>query len=103
MLYPSPGAAGDLRVYYYRQAVSAVVDTDFIDTLPGWENIVYDYACFKALRAAKDSTWQEAMGLYESALLKMIDKTRNFTDLGNVVTSGLANYPTPLYSSNGGW
>jgi len=103
MLYPSPGAAGDLRVYYYRQAVAQTYSTNFIDCLSGWEDIVYDYAVYKALRAAKDSTWQEAFALYEGNIGKMIDKTRNMTDLGNVITSGIANWPTYTYADNGGW
>ena len=111
MLYPSPGAAGTLTVYYYRQAVAvqgydnadALINTVFIDCISGWEDIVYDYAIYKALRAAKDSTWQEAYQLYESNIGRMIDKTRNMTDLGSVITSGIANWPTYTYADNGGW
>ena len=103
MLYPSPGAAGQLTVYYYCQAVVISTDSDFIDTLSGWEDTVYDYAVFKALRAAKDATWQQAFTIYESKLAQMKDTTRNFTDLGNVVTSGIANWPTYTYADNGGY
>lgn len=97
MLYPSPGAAGTLTVYYYRQAVAVVLDTDFIDTLSGWEDIVYDYAVFKALRASKDPTWQQALQLYRDNLAGMIQKSRNMTDLGESITTGIPQWPVYAY------
>jgi hypothetical protein len=103
MLYPSPGQTGQLTVYYYRQAVAQTKTTGPIDTQSGWEDIIYDYAVFKALRASKDPTWQQAFQMYSTNLGQLIDKTRNMTDQGNVVTSGIANWPTYTYADNGGW
>ena len=98
MLYPSPGAAGTLTVYYYRQAATISVTSSPIDTLNGWEDVVYDYAVYKALRAAKDSTWQQAYQLYESNIGKLIDKSRLMTDLATTVTTGIPQWPVYAYA-----
>ena len=103
MLYPSPGQTGILTVYYYRQAVVQSNTAGYIDTQSGWEDIVYHYAVWKAKRASKDPSWQEDFQLYEAMLAQLIDKTRNMTDQGSQVTSGIANWPTYTYADNGGW
>lgn len=104
MMYPSPGAAGTLTVYYYRQSVAAVADTDLIDTMPGWEDIIYDYAFYKAKRKAQDPQWQQGLQLYEKNLEMMIQKTRNMTDQGEQITTGTPQWPIYSYSeSPDGW
>lgn len=100
MLYPSPGQSGTLTIYYYRQAIVQSNVSGNIDTQPGWEDIVYDYAIYKALRASKDPTWQEAYQLYEKALANLIEKSRNMTDQGESITTGISNWPTYVYQDN---
>ena len=94
MMYPAPAAAGVLTIYYYRQAVFATSSTQNIDTLSGWEDIVYEYAVFKGQRSAHLPEWRDAFGLYESKLMQMINQTRNMTDQMNQVTSGSGNLPS---------
>lgn len=103
MLYPSPGSQGSLTVYYYRQAVAVTTGGLNIDVQPGWEDIVFDYAVFKAKRKAEDPTWQEAFQLYNGNLAMMIDKTRNMTDQGEQITSGIPQWPVYAYSESDGW
>jgi hypothetical protein len=103
MLYPSPGQSGILTVYYYRQARNVLNTGDNIDTMPGWEDVVYDYAIAKAQRASKDANWQQALQIYEAKLAQMIDKTRNFTDQGEQITSGTPQWPVYAYGGNDGW
>lgn len=100
-MYPAPAAAGVATVYYYRQARAATLDTDNVDTLSGWEDIVYDYAVYKAQRAAHLAIWKDALSIYETQLANMINKTRNMTDQMNQVTSGIGNLPVYAYSD--GW
>ena len=96
MMYPSPGAAGTLTVYYYR-AAKVVTASQNIDVQPGWEDVVYDYAVYKAKRKDRDPTWQDAYQLYNANLQAMIDKSRNMTDLGEQVTSGIPQWPIYAY------
>ena len=100
MLYPAPGNAGNLTVYYYRSAVPAVVDTDLIDTMPGWEDLTYEYCVAKALRADRQPRWQEAQKMYQDNLTEMINKTRNMTDQGEQFTSGNPNMPLYAYGGD---
>lgn len=100
MLYPSPGATGNLRVYYYRQAMVISNTTQPIDTMPGWEDIIYDYAVYKAFRASKDPEWQQAYQLYEKNVAMMIDKTRTMTDEGSQITSGVPQWPIYAYGGS---
>ena len=102
MLYPSPGSQGSLTVYYYRQAI-VVTAAQNIDVHPGWEDIVFDYAVYKAKRKAEDPTWQEAFQLYNGNLAQMMDKTRNMTDQGEQITSGIPQWPVYAYSESDGW
>lgn len=102
-MYPAPAAQGEVTVYYYRQAVATVLDTDNIDTLSGWENIVYDYAVFKALQKARVAIWKDFYGLYEKNLMTMISHTRNMTDQMNQISSGMGNLPVYAYTDDGSW
>lgn len=97
MLYPSPGQSGVLTVYYYRQAVAQANTAGPIDTQSGWEDIIYDYAIYKALRASKDPTWKDALNLYEHNLNELIQKSRNMTDQGEQITTGAAQWPIYAY------
>jgi hypothetical protein len=100
MMYPAPAAAGSLVVYYYRQA-NVVTATQDIDTMQGWEDVVYHYAVWKAWRKAKRPEWQEDMAIYEAKLQQMIDSTRTMTDLGSQVTTGTPNWPAYAYNTGG--
>ena len=100
ILYPVPAQTGPLTIYYYREAVAATGTTTKLDTQPGWTEIVYDYAVYKALRKDRDPTWQTAYKLYQSNLQALINKTRSYTDLGTTMTSG-SNY-WPIYRYGGG-
>ena len=104
MLYPAPAASGFLTVYYYRAAVPASAGglPPNIDCMPGWEDIVYDYAVFKAKRADQDPTWQEAKGLYESNLTEMINRTRSLSDQAETVTTGIPQWPIYAYGGDNG-
>lgn len=96
--YPVVAAAGDFILYYYRQAVPAVLTTDLIDVTPGYEDIVYEYVIYKAKRRDRDQTWQEAKGLYDIQLQQMFDKTRRFSDQGDQFTSGTPQWPIYAYT-----
>lgn len=98
MLYPAPAAAGVLTVYYYREAVPAATTTAFIDIQVGWEDIVYDYAVYKAKRKAQDPTWTDALQLYQGNLEQMINKTRRMVDQAEQVTTGIPQWPIYAYS-----
>jgi len=106
-MYPSPGSSGVLLVYYYRQAVAATSDMTNLDIMPGWEDIVYDYAFYKAKRKAQDPQWQQGLQLYEKNLQMMIDKTRNMTDQGEQITTVIPQWPIYAYGGEGtgmdGW
>src|SRR5208283_5315558 len=80
-IYPVPGAAGLLTLDYYRQAAAATNDDQNLDLMSGWEDIVYDYAVYKAMRKNRDPAWQEAFQLYEGNLVTMMNRTRSMTDL----------------------
>jgi hypothetical protein len=96
-LYPSPAATGTITIYYYRDSVTAT-STETIDTLPGWEDVVYHYAVWKAKRKDRgDPSWQEDYSIYLAMLQEQINRTRSFTDLGEQVSSGNPNWPLYAY------
>jgi hypothetical protein len=102
--YPVPAATGTFIVYYYRQSIDALVDTDLVDVTPGYEPIVYEYAVARAKRKDRDSTWQEAMQMYNLQLTNMFNKTARFTDQGDQFSNGAgAQWPVYAYSEGEGW
>ena len=99
ILYPVPAQGGQLNVYYYQQITPASnPDTDYIDALEGWEDVVYDYAVYRALRKDADPRWQEFKATYEDKIMYMIDSTRTFQDQAGTFSTGQAALPEWLVS-----
>ena len=101
VLYPVPSTVAAMNCFYYRQPVSMVNTTDTIDCLPGFEDVIYDYAVYRALRQDADPRWQDQFKLYQDNLQNMIDMSRTFTDQANFFSSGSSNVPGWLL--NGDW
>lgn len=97
-LYPVPAQAGTLTVYYYQQITPAVLNTDPVDALEGWEDACEDYAVYRALRKDADPRWQEFKQTYEDKLIAMVDATRTFQDQAGTFTTGQAALPEWLVS-----
>jgi hypothetical protein len=98
LVYPVPSQAGALTVYYYQQITPAVATTDLIDVLSGWEDVVHDYACYRALRKDADPRWQEFKATYDEKVIVMVDSTRTFQDQAGTFTTGQAALPSWLVS-----
>lgn len=104
--YPVPGAAGSFTMYYYREAIVPASDSANIDLTPGYEDVCFEYAVFKAKRKDRDPTWQDSLALYNTQLQNLMNKTSRFTDQGDRFTSGQLNVPLFAYSDDqyaGGW
>jgi hypothetical protein len=101
--YPVPAQDGYLNVYYYRQPVNLVNETDTLDCLPGFEDVIYDYAVYRALRQDADPRWQDQWKLYSDNLANMIDMSRTFTDQPNAFSSGSMNVPSWLVTGSDWW
>jgi hypothetical protein len=92
-LFPVPNQNGVLNVLYYRQVVDAVADGDQIDTLPGWEDLVVEYAVYKAKRKDKETDWQDAFSFYEQRLNDMILLSGTFQDQAGTFSTGQSSWP----------
>jgi hypothetical protein len=101
--YPVPSQAGVLNCFYYRQPVAMVNNTDTMDCLPGFEDVIYDYAVYRALRQDADPRWKDQFTLYENNLTNMIDLSRRFTDQANWVSTGSSNVPAWLVTGESSW
>lgn len=97
-LYPVPGQNGTLNVYYYQQATPVVNPGDSIDILVGWEDLIYDYTVYRALRKDSDARWSDFKQTFEDKLMDMIDTTRTFQDQAGTFTTGQAALPDWLVS-----
>ncbi len=96
LLYPVPAVDGYLNVYYYRTIVPVVEDSDNIDVLPGWEDTIYSFAAYRALRKDADSRWQDFKADYTTQVEQMKSVSRTFTDQPNWFSTGQQNY-NPLF------
>lgn len=99
IVYPVPSTAGKLNIFYYQMIVKATTTTSDIDVLPGYEDVVYDYAVYRALRKDGDPRWKEFQTTYESKLAMMVDRTRTFQDQGNFFSTGQNSLPIWLISN----
>jgi hypothetical protein len=93
VLYPKPALAGTLTVYYYKVPADLATDgTAAATTLSvpnGWEDLVYEYVTYLALRRDRDPRWQEAKQAYDEKLAAMVDLTARWSDQsGSITPSG---------------
>jgi hypothetical protein len=65
---------------------------------PGWEDIVYDYATYRALRQDSDSRWQDFKQTYEEKLTFFMDSSRTFQDQAGTFSTGQNALPAWLIS-----
>jgi hypothetical protein len=101
--YPVPAEDGTLNVFYYRQPVAMASDSDTMDCLPGFEDVIYDYAVYRALRQDADPRWKDQWQLYSEDLQNLVDMSRNFTDQPNAFSSGSMNVPSWLVTGSDWW
>lgn len=102
-LFPVPAQAGVLNVFYYRQVVVAVADSDQLDTLPGWEDLVVEFAVYKAKRKDKEKDWQDAYNFYEQRLNDMISVSGTFQDQAGTFSTGQSSWPPWAMGGDGQW
>jgi hypothetical protein len=103
VVYPVPSSTGTFTVYYYQQITPAVAGSDNIDIIPGWEDLVYDYATYRALRQDADPRWKEFKDVYEANLNNLYDISRDWQDQGNFVSTGQVALPAWLINDDMGW
>jgi hypothetical protein len=99
--FPVPGEAGTLFVYYFPITIQAVNDTDSLDIAQGFEDMLYDYCMYRALRKDADPRWQEAKADYETKLMALNDSSRTYQDQANTFSTGQQALPLWLTSAEG--
>lgn len=108
VIYPKPPSAGTFNVYYYALPTALATDgTQDSSNLPipeGWEDCVYAYTEYMALRKDRDQRWQEARQIYEDLVNGMIDLTMRWTDQsGGAFQPSEPMVPSWLYNDGGGY
>lgn len=98
VLYPVPSQDGTLNVFYYQQITPVVSGSDLVDVLLGYEDVVEDYTCYRALRKDADPRWKEFKDTYEDKINVMYANTRTFQDQAGTFTTGQAALPEWLVS-----
>lgn len=103
IVYPVSSQAGNLIVYYYPNIIPVTATTAMLDTPQGFEDMVYDYAVYRAKRKDADPSWQDFKADYEAKLVSLIDSSRTYQDQANFVSTGQIALPGWLTGSDGGW
>lgn len=108
--YPVSQTPGHFLIYYYQHITTAVWTTTkhgtttTIDILAGYEDIVFDYAAYRALRKDNNPMWRTHQAVYEAKLTALVNRTRTFQDQGNFFSTGQASLPAWLISDDmGNW
>lgn len=99
--YPTPSVAGVFKVYYYRLPVELAVDGSdsgtTVEIPEGWDDVVADYAEFRALRKDRDPEWQTAKAIYDEHVLDLNATSRRWTDQAGMIVAGTSFVPSWLY------
>lgn len=102
ILYPTPSAAGEVRLWYYKfptdLASNGDDDTETVDLPGGWQDAVAAYCEMVALRKDGDQRWMEARQLYEGTLNELIDRSRRWTDQAGAIAHNNTWLPGWLYN-----
>lgn len=98
ILYPVPSQDGALNVFYYQQITVAASGGDPVDVLEGYEDIVYDYTVYRALRKDADPRWADFKQTYEDKLVDLYENSRSFQDQAGTFSTGQAALPEWLVS-----
>lgn len=96
LLYPVPSVSGTLNVYYPRTILPVAAGGDFVDVLTGWEDVVYNWVAYRALRKDADMRWKDFRDEFTVQLEQMKTVTRTYSDQGNYFSTGPQNY-NPLF------
>ena len=96
LLYPVPAVDGFLNLYYYRTIVPVASGGDYVDVLPGWEDTVYSFAAYRALRKDADPRWNDFKQEFSMQIDQMKSVSRTYTDQPNWFSTGQQNY-NPLF------
>ena len=103
-VYPTPGLAGTLKIWYYRLPDQLTTNdtTDqnvAVDLVDGWEDVLVDGVTYRAMMRDGDSNWQAMKQEYEQHIDAMMTATLRFTDAAGAVTTPAGGYiPNWLYS-----
>lgn len=102
VLYPSPSAAGEIKLWYYKYPTELATDgsalSSLVDIPNGWNDIVVSYCEAMALRKDANPRWEEARTLYENDLAEMMDRSRRWTDQAGAMQSNGAWLPGWLWN-----
>lgn len=98
ILYPVPSNPGTLFVHYYQISKPMVNMTDPIDMPPGWEDTIYDYAIYRALRQDSDPRWQDFKSSFEEKFTMFMDASRTWQDQAGTFSTGQQALPAWLIS-----
>jgi hypothetical protein len=96
--YPVPSVDGTLHVFYYQLATEAVSGSDNVDILEGFEDIIWDYACYRAWRQDSNPMWKDSKAIYEEKLQDLYDTSRTFQDQAGTFSTGQSALPAWLTS-----
>lgn len=99
--YPVPSQAGNLVVIYYSQTIVQTTTTLPIDAPLGFEDMMYDYAAYRAFRKDANPAWKDFKADYEAKLVSLTDSSRTYQDQANFVSTGQQALPQWLTSSEG--
>lgn len=98
LLYPKPSIGGVVTFYYYaipnKLADDGSAAATALSIPDGWDSLIVHYVEYRALRRDRDSRWQEAKGLYDEGIQKMISLTSRHSDqAGRLVPTGHGSVP----------
>lgn len=102
-VYPVPSQGGTLQIYYYRQPIRladpVTVPSSYaatLDIVEGWDDMVVDFATYKALQKARNPEWKDRKAEYEEKVSQIVDVTRQWTDQPSYMTFGTRFMPSWL-------
>lgn len=102
-VWPKPDAAGTITLYYYRFPAEVSSDGANVEVPNGWEDLVYDYAEYRARLKDNDERWKWAREEYQQKLTDHLNLTRDMHDHPHYISPGVRTGQWWQFDTADGW
>lgn len=97
VLYPTPAQNGEIKIQYYQMPAPVAAGANELSIPEGFDDLVLDYAEFRARRTDRDPEWMTAFQMYEANVERMMERTNRWVNAAGYIGHTPGPLPAWLY------